>query len=106
MNTHVVLKKLPMGKGEPLKPGTEVDASEWRTTPLLVKQRYLKALDGVPDTYGRQLLAPELEDELFEERVIAVIKKNLSENGELAQLLTGQPGGKTSARKSQPASQS
>jgi hypothetical protein len=99
VNTHRVLKALPMGNGEPLKPGTEVDASEWRTLPLLVKQRYLQPLDGVADTYGRQHVSSELEDELFEARVVAVIKKHVSANGELAQMLS-QSEEKISVRKS------
>lgn len=81
MNTHVVLKKLPGPAGE-LLPGTEVDASEWRTTPLLVSQRYLKPLDAVAEPDG------QTQSQSFDERVIAAIKNDIQSNGELAQLLT------------------
>jgi hypothetical protein len=43
MNTHVVVKPLPLG-GEVLEPGTEVDASDWRNREVLESQRYLKSL--------------------------------------------------------------
>lgn len=82
MNTHVVLKKLPGPNGQTIEAGAEVDASEWRNAPLLVKQRYLKPLDGVVDD-GTQYLVDN-----FEQRVIAAIKKDLLEGGELAQMLT------------------
>ena len=84
MNTHVVTKALPKGN-QTLAVGTKVDASEWRNTPLLVSQRYLKPLDAVAEPDGQT--QPEAS---FEQQVIDVIKKNLSENGELRQLFLSQ----------------
>lgn len=82
MNTHLVLKKLPGPNGE-LKPGVEVDASEWRNMALLVEQRYLKPLDGV-----------EAPTELVNgkagsltEQVTAVVLADLASNGPIAQAL-------------------
>ena len=86
MNTHLVLKKLSGPDGE-IKPGTEVDASEWRNAPLLVRQRYLKPLDGVEAPREvSEASATELPSEL-DQRVIDIVAKNIREGGELAQLL-------------------
>ena len=97
MNTHVVTKALSGPNGQ-LEPGTEVDASEWSNAPLLVSQRYLKPLDAVAEPDGQT--QPSVT---FEEKVVAVIKKNLSEGGELAQLLRGlleqAPAQRSSARR-------
>jgi hypothetical protein len=81
MNTHVVLRKLPGPNGE-ISPGTEVDASEWRNAPLLVKQRYLKPIDAVAEPDG-QSQAPMN----FDKQVIDVIKRDILEGGELYDLL-------------------
>lgn len=83
MNTHIVLKKLPGPNGKELKPGTEVDASEWRNTPLLVAQRYLKPLDGVeaPTEAGSVALS-------VVQQVTAIVLNDLAQNGPIAQALS------------------
>lgn len=43
--THIVVRPLPVN-GETLPIGTEVDASGWRTLERLVRQRYLKPVEG------------------------------------------------------------
>jgi len=86
MKTHVVLKKLPGPNGD-IKPGTEVDASEWRNTPLLVSQRYLKLLDGVeaPREVSETSIS-ELPSE-FDQRVTELVLNDLRQGGPIAQFL-------------------
>lgn len=80
--THIVLKKLPGPNGD-IKPGTEVDASEWRNAPLLVEQRYLKPLDGVEASID---LPAEAEIDL-RARVTEIVLEDLREDGPIAHAL-------------------
>ncbi|HEX7334225.1 MAG TPA: hypothetical protein VF290_22155 [Pyrinomonadaceae bacterium] len=83
MNTHVVLKKLPGPNGKELKPGTEVDASEWRNALLLVEQRYLKPLDGVEAPIEASAGSRSLT-----EQVTGILLADLAQNGPIAQALS------------------
>lgn len=44
MATHVVVREF-RGPTGPLAPGAEVDASAWRNTERLVRQRYLRPVE-------------------------------------------------------------
>ena len=86
MFTHIVTKKFSGPNGDQ-KIGTEVDASEWRNTPMLVKQRYLKPLDGVEaPAEVSQTAINELPSD-FDQRITEVILNDLRQGGPIAQVL-------------------
>ena len=83
MNTHVVIKRLPGPDGKPIEVNTEVDASEWRNAPLLVKQRYLKPLDGV--VAPTEMASADLAD--LRGQVTEIVLADLRDDGPIAHAL-------------------
>lgn len=77
------MRKFPGPNGD-LKPGTEIDASEWRNAVLLEKQRFIQRLDGVEAP--SDLTSPEAID--MRGRVTEIVLADLRENGPIAHALS------------------
>lgn len=94
--THTVLRKFPGPNGD-LKPGTEVDASEWRNAVLLERQRFIKRLDGVEASVD--LTSNEMID--LRGQVTEIVLADLREDGPIAhalRMVTAASSGKTRKR--------
>lgn len=94
--THTVLRKFPGPNGD-LRPGTEVDASEWRNAVLLERQRFIKRLDGVEASVD--LTSNEMID--LRGQVTEIVLADLREDGPIAhalRMVTAASSGKTRKR--------